>query len=100
MCVHAVQKSEKESNVAVLLQDVKTIGESVRQLANRTPRYLPDRPKQPPVSNKLQSQLLNDCVTLAKVVKILQEACKQAVRHAGTLPGNQIDCSRGVSGFD
>ena len=81
-----VQKSEKESNVAILLQDVKTIGESVRQLAKRTRRYLPDPPKQPPVSNKLQSQLLNDCVTLAKVVKILQEACKQAV-HAGMHSG-------------
>lgn len=77
----------------MLLQDVKTIGESVRQLAKRTRRYLPDPPKQPPVSNKLQSQLLNDCVTLTKVVKILQEACKQAVRHSGTLTGNE-----GISG--
>ncbi|CAG7835265.1 unnamed protein product [Allacma fusca] len=82
-------RSEKESNVAILLQDVKTIGESVRQLAKRTRRYLPDPPKQPPVSNKLQSQLLNDCVTLAKVVKILQEACKQAVRHSGSLSGTE-----------
>ena len=66
---------------------MKTIGESMRQLARRTRRYLPDGPKQPPVSNKLQSQLLNDSMTLAKVVKILQEACKLAVRHTG-MSGN------------
>jgi dynactin 1 len=72
-----------------LLQDLKTIGESLRQLAKRIRRHLPDPPKQPPVSNKLQSQLLNDSVTLRKVVKILQEACKQAVRNHGMISGNE-----------
>lgn len=67
-----------------MLQDLKTISESLRQLSKKTKRYLPEPPKQPPVTSKLQSQLLNDSITLAKVVKILQEACKQAVRHAGT----------------
>lgn len=74
--------------MTALLQDIKAIGESLRQLSKRTRRYLPDPPKQPSVSSKLQSQLLNDSVTLAKVVKILQETCKQAVRHAGMLTGN------------
>ncbi|ODN04996.1 Dynactin subunit 1 [Orchesella cincta] len=84
-----MKKTEKDSNVTALLQDIKTIGESLRQLAKRTRRYLPDLPKQPPVSSKLQSQLLNDSVTLSKVVKILQETCKQAVRHVGMLTGNE-----------
>lgn len=74
--------------MTALLQDIKAIGESLRQLAKKTRRYLPDLPKQPPVSSKLQSQLLNDSVTLSKVVKILQETCKQAVRHVGMLTGN------------
>lgn len=86
------QKTEKDSNMTALLQDIKAIGESLRQLSKKTRRYLPDPPKQPSVSSKLQSQLLNDSVTLAKVVKILQETCKQAVRHAGMLTG-KFRCS-------
>lgn len=75
--------------MTALLQDIKTIGESLRQLSKRTRRYLPDPPRQPPVSTKLQSQLLNDAVTLSKVVKILQETCKQSVRHVGMLGANE-----------